>query len=43
MENWRGGRYGDPQSKCSYFHELGHTRDICYILHVPTPVMIPLL
>ncbi|KAK4718202.1 hypothetical protein R3W88_016540 [Solanum pinnatisectum] len=41
MENRRGGgRFGKPRSKCSHCHKLGYTRDICYILHRPPPVMI---
>lgn len=43
MENWRGGsRFGKPRSKCSYCHKIGHTRDICYVLHGPPPSYDPI-
>ncbi|XP_055825717.1 uncharacterized protein LOC129894183 [Solanum dulcamara] len=43
MENRQGGEhFGKPRSKCSYCHKLGHTRDICYVLHGPPPNYDPI-
>ena len=42
-ESTRGGRFWKSRSKCSHCHKPGHTRDVCYILHGPSPNYDPIV